>query len=158
MGETLFTVYFCFFCTVTDFSAAEKDRGAWNFACVLAYYPDRSSPIWRSKVKGQDHQGQKNALSAANGRPQLGPYTLTPQCAEAAHRRTVVVGRWGIRNWGWRRCLRPCGGICVLQACWRTCFVLVLCVLVFCVYWYFWVIAILCRQSSAIDCLRRRSP
>jgi len=25
--------------------------------------------------------------------------------------------RHGIRNWGRRRRLRPCGGICVLQAC-----------------------------------------
>jgi len=40
-----------FVCTVTDFSAAEKARCVkfsvvkFNFACVLAYYPDRSSPL-----------------------------------------------------------------------------------------------------------------
>ena len=32
-----------------------------------------------------------------------------------------AVARWGIRNCERRRCLRPCGGICVLQACSRTC-------------------------------------
>ena len=32
-----------FFCTVTDFSAAEKDRGV-KF-CMFDYYPDRSSLI-----------------------------------------------------------------------------------------------------------------
>jgi len=38
---SLLCVFFvCFFCTVTDFSAAEKDRGV-KF-CMLAYYPDRS--------------------------------------------------------------------------------------------------------------------
>jgi len=31
-----------FLCTVTHFSAAEKDRGV-KFACMLAYYPVRSS-------------------------------------------------------------------------------------------------------------------
>ena len=31
------------FCMVTDFSAAEKGRGV-KF-CMLAYYPDRSSPL-----------------------------------------------------------------------------------------------------------------
>jgi len=44
---------------VTDFSAAEKARGV-NFACVLAYYPDRSSLLL--EVKGQGHQGQKTRL------------------------------------------------------------------------------------------------
>ena len=35
----------CFFVyTVTDFSAAEKARGV-NFACMMAYYPDSSSPF-----------------------------------------------------------------------------------------------------------------
>jgi len=33
-----------FVCTVTDFSATEKDR-PWNFACMFDYYPDSSSPI-----------------------------------------------------------------------------------------------------------------
>jgi len=27
----------------------------------------------------------------------------------------------GIGNWGQRRCLRPCSGVCVLQACWCIC-------------------------------------
>jgi len=40
-----------FVCTVTDFSAAEKKIGAWNFACVLNYYPDRSSPILEVKCQ-----------------------------------------------------------------------------------------------------------
>ena len=40
-----FCSFVCHFvCTVTDFSAAEKDRGV-KFACVLACYPDRSSPL-----------------------------------------------------------------------------------------------------------------
>jgi len=32
-----------------------------------------------------------------------------------------VCGRDSL-NWRRRRCLRPYGGIFVLQACWRTCF------------------------------------
>jgi len=36
----------CFFvCMVTDFSAAEKDIGAWSFARMFDYYPDTKSPI-----------------------------------------------------------------------------------------------------------------
>jgi len=33
-----------FFFTVTDFSAAEKARGV-KFCTLVAYYPDRSSPL-----------------------------------------------------------------------------------------------------------------
>ena len=32
-----------------------------------------------------------------------------------------AMARWGSQNWGQRRWLRPYGGICVLQACWHTC-------------------------------------
>ena len=39
-----FRSFVCFFCTVTDFSAGEKDRGV-KFCMLLAYYPHRSPLI-----------------------------------------------------------------------------------------------------------------
>ena len=78
--------------------------GTWNFACVFDYYPDRCSPIW--EVKGQGHQGQKRG------------YTRRVGHIIYRHLRRGSVGS---RIWGRRRRVRPYGGICVLQACWRTC-------------------------------------
>ena len=37
-------------------------------------------------------------------------------CSLAQQLDTEVCGH-GSRNWGWRHCLRPYGGNCVLQAC-----------------------------------------
>jgi len=44
--------------------------------------------------------------------------------ARLAGQSELAVARWGSRNWGRRHRVRPYGGICVLQACWRTCWFL----------------------------------
>ena len=82
---------FCLsFCTVTDFSAAKK-AGAWNFACVLAYYLNRSCPLSvNTGSRGRRHYFQDEWLRWNN-----------------------CVGAWH-GHWGRRRCLRLYSGICVL--------------------------------------------
>ena len=134
----------CLFCFVRlRIYQQRKKIGAWNFAGALVYYLERSSPIL--EVRSQSRQGQKMCLAlprptrltyewyalAASGRLQ--------QRASAADERiswrpsgdgmqwcslgirNYAWGSAGIRNWGRRHWLRPYGGICVLQACWRTC-------------------------------------
>jgi len=47
-------------------------------------------------------------------------FTLGPGAAAATFDGDSELGalaRSGFRSWGRRRCLRPCGAICVLQAC-----------------------------------------
>jgi len=57
-------LFVCFLvCTVTHFSALEKDRGA-KFCMRVQYYLDRSSVIL--EVKGQGHQGQKTRMHEAS--------------------------------------------------------------------------------------------
>jgi len=56
-GYLVYCVFVCLFiCTVSDFSAAER-AGAWNFACLLAYYPDRSSPLFGKDWLAGSHGG-----------------------------------------------------------------------------------------------------
>jgi len=93
---------FCLFvCTVTDFSTAEKDRGLkFCMRVVLAYYPDRSSPL----------------LVNFGSRESRGGITFwVRQTGELCKGHGM-----GIRSWGRRRCIKPYGGICILQACWCT--------------------------------------
>jgi len=44
LAHTLVCFYCLFFCTVTDLSAVEKDRGV-KFCMHVSYYLDRSSPL-----------------------------------------------------------------------------------------------------------------
>ena len=111
--------YVCLFlCTITDFSVAAKAR-AWNLACVFDYYPDRSSPLWWTLAHGE-----------SRGRRHMYGPKVAQRVLVARHLRRGSVG---IGNW--RRRVRPYGGICVLEACRRTC-------------WYVW------RQEllSKINC------
>jgi len=69
MGLSLLCVFvfLCFlfaFCTVTDLSAAKIDRGVKFCMYVLAYYPDRSSPIL--EVKGQLTRDKKMRIHEAS--------------------------------------------------------------------------------------------
>ena len=114
-GDTLFTVclfiilfvIFCFFVRLR-IPQWRKKLGAWNFACVLACYSDRSSPLlvnfgsWGVMGSGGITLGMSHFSSAQ----QLD---------------TEVSGR-SSRNWRRQHCLKLCGGICVLQACSCTCF------------------------------------
>jgi len=50
--------------------------------------------------------------------------TLAAACTDARKEiRNYALRSLGIRNWRRRRRLRPYGGICVLLACWRSCYV-----------------------------------
>jgi len=66
-----YTVVYCVFLFVCLFvrlriSQRWKKLGAWNFACVLAYYPDRSFPLWwrlaRGESRGPRHYFPHHAL------------------------------------------------------------------------------------------------
>jgi len=79
-------------------SQRRKKIGASNFACVLAYNPDRSSPLLVN-FGSRESRGRRH------------------YCQDERLRRLLCVGAWhGHSELGQRRCLRPYGGICVLQA------------------------------------------
>jgi len=94
-----------FVCTVRDFSAAEKDRGM-KF-CTRARVRLLSGQVlfhfgelWLAWSHGGTHYF-------------LDELYINRSAAVGIGRRGLV----GIRNWGRRCSVRPCGGICVLQAC-----------------------------------------
>jgi len=72
-GWVLSLLYFCFVCLFVclfvrlRISQQRKKLGVYNFACMLAYYPDRSSPrlvkisSWESR--GRRHYFPHHALS-----------------------------------------------------------------------------------------------
>jgi len=45
-----------------------------------------------------------------------------PMCVPGSKYQSQREGSVGSRNWGQRCRLRPYDGVCVLQACWCTCF------------------------------------
>ena len=98
---------FCLFVRLR-ISQRWKKIGVWNFACVFNYYPDRSSPLWWTLARGESRRRHyfRDVLSDAD--------LHAGSCRGDA--------RWGIWNWRQRHCLRPYSGICILQACWCTCF------------------------------------
>jgi len=135
-------------CTVTDFSAAEKDRSV-QFCMrvrilsgqVFSHYGGR-----RSKVNVTRNKKTRLALPTPTRMRTNGMRSLQAHAAAACgtggrahflagegwHRRrraARLVRGFGITHdtcWAFgtgagRRCLRAYGGICVLQACWRTC-------------------------------------
>jgi len=104
----LFCLLFVF-CTVTDFSAAEKARGVKLCMRVGLLSGQVFSPFGEDWLAGS-HAG--GGISRA-GR-------LRRVMSVSQLRRQSL----GIGNWGRRRRVRPYGGVCVLQACWRTCFFL----------------------------------
>jgi len=92
----------CLFFVLLRISQRRKKIGAWNFACVLDYNPDRFSPLLVNiGLRGRRHYFRDEWPAGS----------------------TVSEHGMGIRNWERRRCLRPYGGICVLQACWRIFFI-----------------------------------
>jgi len=112
---------FCFFCTVTDFSAAKKGSRV-TFCMRVSLLPDRSSPLL--KVKGQGHRRQKTRLELRSltrlAYEWYAPLLLRRRRASAfAGGRGVIsaVAYSEARNCGRRRRLRPYGGICVSQTC-----------------------------------------
>jgi len=86
-------------CTVTDFSAAEKDRGVKFCIHVGLLSGQVFSPFGEHWLAGS--HGGGGITSGMNG----------------SGGTTASVYGMGIGNWQRRRCLRPYGGVCVLQAC-----------------------------------------
>ena len=105
-GYLVYCVFF--FGTVTDFSLVEKDGVKF---CMRVPLPSGQvfshfGELWLA----ESHGGGITSGMYADGNWMKAAAPSEAQC--------------GSRNWGRRRCLRPYGGICVLQACWRTCFIL----------------------------------
>jgi len=91
---------------VTDFSAAEKARGVKFCTRVGLLSGQVFSPFGEHWLAGS--HGGGSIASMIND----------------SVRSTASEHGMGIRNWRRRRCLRLYGWICVLQACWRTCYFL----------------------------------
>jgi len=91
-------VFCLFLCTVTDFSAPEKDRGVKFCMCVVLLSGQVFSPFGELLLAGSHGGGITSGMNGSSG-----------SCASERG--------MGIRNWGRRRCLKPYGGICILQAC-----------------------------------------
>jgi len=100
-GDTQFTVCH-FFCMVTDFSVAETDRGVKVCMRVGLLSGQVFSPLVNF--------GSRGVTGAAL---LSGMYVATDTILGCGW----TEGWWGSRNCGRRRCLRPYGGICILQAC-----------------------------------------
>jgi len=100
-----FLVCLFVFCTVTDFSVAEKDRGM-KF-CMR---------VWLLSGQVFSHFGELwLAWSHGGG--------ITSRMSNAGTKyRSQRRGLLGSQNWGRRHFIRLYGGICILQACWCTCF------------------------------------
>jgi len=101
---------------VTDFSVAEKDRGA-KFCMrvdLLSWqvYSPSGEHYW---LTGNHGAGITLALFLGCMRPGTSAAPPLPVCVD-------WEGLVRIRNWERQHCLRPYCGIYVLQACWRTCF------------------------------------
>jgi len=90
---------------VTDFSVAEGARGVKFCMHVGLLSGQVFSPFGEHWLVGSHGGG------GISRRPGMG----------SADRAVVICaydrGSLGIGNCGWRRCLRPYGGICILQAC-----------------------------------------
>jgi len=91
---------FCVFFVRLQISQQWKNLGAWNFACVLTYYPDRSSPIL--EIKGQGHQGQKMRLALRS--PTRLAYEWYARaangcCCGASRRAHLLAGEGWHRRW-----------------------------------------------------------
>jgi len=84
---------------VTDFSAAEKDWGV-KFCMHVGLLSGQVFSPFGEHWLAWSH-GSGGITSGMNG---------SGASSAADH-------GMGIRNWERRRCLRPYGGICVLQAC-----------------------------------------
>jgi len=102
-----------------DFSAAEKARGVKFCMHVGLLSGQVFSPLGEDWLAGSHRGGGITSH-------------IMRCCYEILFRWVMPIPRhkywsqrqrWvGIRNWWRRRPLRPYGGVCVLQACWRTCF------------------------------------
>jgi len=98
---SLLCLSFCLFflCTITDFSAAEKARGVKFCMSVGLLSGQVFSPFGEHWLaRSHEGGGLTNGMNVSAG-----------SCASEHG--------MGIRNWRLRRCLRPYGGIYVLQAC-----------------------------------------
>ena len=117
-GYLVHYLFFCLFfvCTATDFLAAEKIK-AWNFAHMFDYYPRWAAPI---SVNFGSWGVTAAALLPGCMRPLTDDRRWLP-ARLGGDSELGAMARWGSQNWGQRRWLRPYGGICVLQACWHTC-------------------------------------
>ena len=74
-GYLVYCVFVClsvilFLCIRLRISKRRKKLGEWNFACVISYYPDTSSPLWWTLARGES-RGRQNYVggkpSAAAG-------------------------------------------------------------------------------------------
>jgi len=100
------SLFYClFFCTVTDFSAAEKGRGV-KFACVFGRIAALSGQVfshfgelWLAWSHGGGITSGMICMEIAVGQSELGAVAWWAFGTEARHS------------------VRPYGGICVLQAC-----------------------------------------
>ena len=104
-GYLVYCVFVCFFCLFfarLRISQRGKELWTWNFACVLAYYPDRSFPLRWRLVRGES-RGRRHYFRDEHPFQLMFGWEMHPEL-------------------GQRHRLRPYCGICILQACWRTCF------------------------------------
>ena len=96
-----------FLCTVTDFLAKEKARGV-EFCMRVGLSEQVFSLFGELWIGSRGVTGRRHKELGL-----VGP-VVSQRMFLLGHLRRRSVG---IGNWGRRRCLRPYGGICVLQAC-----------------------------------------
>jgi len=92
-------IFVCVFCTLTGFSVAKNDRGVKFCSRVGLLSGQVFSPFgehWLALSHGGG--GITSGMNGSGGR-------------------SATVHGMGIGKLGRRRCLRPYGGVCVLQAC-----------------------------------------
>jgi len=124
----VFCLLFCLFvCTVTDFSVAEKDRGV-KFCVHVGLLSRQVFSHFggqRSKIKVTRDKNARLALPRSGRDKQQEDPSRDYRRVRHIIRGHLRRGSVGSRSWGRRRCLRPYGGSCVLQACRRACFICV---------------------------------
>ena len=100
----------CFLFVRLRISQRRKKLGAWNFACMLTYYPDRSSPLL-VKIGSQGVTGAAllSRMNPISSRCWQKSGAHEPCRCHLCLRRSVGIG-----NCRRQRCLRPHGGISVL--------------------------------------------
>jgi len=106
--------FFFLFRTVTNFSATETDRGVkFLHACSTTirtcFLPFRWT-LARGESRRRRYYFRDEQLVTFVRCP--GPQRAAAACSSSGGQSELGARRW---------CLRPCGGICVLQTCWRTC-------------------------------------
>ena len=137
MGNTQFTVcnfaclfvchfFVCFFVRLW-ISQRRKELGAWNFVCVLAYYPDRCSPLLVKFGQGAAPTAPPEAyMQKSPGKNLTWEKTLAARLVgcrgSAGHSELAAVActeaRRGIWNWARGSAALKLGAAALLKAVW----------------------------------------